>query len=309
MNRTMYCYTKKSGDPTHASLVGGRPVRPGSCHQAPVGDRRAMALLVVTLVLVMISLSAYSFVVVTQTENRASRFFADQDQAEAVADSGIELLGALLDLPRNARMQLGGLRKNDLLFRGQPVDRVAGQSRQGRVSIISFTAATDDARGSYVAGMISSPAEESATRVNFGVELQSTKLDLLTVLRWDEQDAGVGREALLRLPGMTESLADGLLDWIDKDDEPREFGAETDYYVGLNMAYQPINVVPRTLEGASSRTRSAPPSFVWQRPEPQWSCRAPRSTSRGSRGLRSSTLDAWADSPNRTVRHGPSGHG
>ena len=34
------------------------------------------------------------------------------------------------------------------------------------------------------------------------------------------------------VPGMTEELADGILDFIDADDEPRELGAESEYYAG-----------------------------------------------------------------------------
>ena len=35
------------------------------------------------------------------------------------------------------------------------------------------------------------------------------------------------------LPGMTEDVADAILDWLDTDDEPRELGAEIEYYSGL----------------------------------------------------------------------------
>jgi len=47
------------------------------------------------------------------------------------------------------------------------------------------------------------------------------------------------REMLLALPGMTEEAADGILDWRDPDAEPREWGAEADYYLGLAVPYVP----------------------------------------------------------------------
>ena len=40
---------------------------------------------------------------------------------------------------------------------------------------------------------------------------------------------------------MTEDIADAILDWIDTDDEMREFGAESDYYSTLVPGYAPKN--------------------------------------------------------------------
>ena len=44
----------------------------------------------------------------------------------------------------------------------------------------------------------------------------------------------------MMLPGMTEEIADSILDWIDPDDEPRAFGAEADVY-GTMLGYEPTN--------------------------------------------------------------------
>ena len=45
----------------------------------------------------------------------------------------------------------------------------------------------------------------------------------------------------MKLPGMTEDVADAILDWIDTDDEPLEYGAEIDYYSSLSPPYAPRN--------------------------------------------------------------------
>ena len=50
-----------------------------------------------------------------------------------------------------------------------------------------------------------------------------------------------GRDALMRLPGMTLEIADAILDWIDEDDIPREYGAELDYYSSIEPPYVPRN--------------------------------------------------------------------
>ena len=41
------------------------------------------------------------------------------------------------------------------------------------------------------------------------------------------------------LPGMTEDVADAILDWMDEDDEVRDYGAEASYYQGLSPPYRP----------------------------------------------------------------------
>ena len=58
----------------------------------------------------------------------------------------------------------------------------------------------------------------------------------------------LSRESLLELDGMTEDMADSILDWIDEDDEPRELGAEEGYYASLPSPYAPRNLAFRSLQ-------------------------------------------------------------
>ena len=58
-------------------------------------------------------------------------------------------------------------------------------------------------------------------------------------LSWLRQDI------LAALPGMNDSLAAAVLDWVDDDDEPREGGAEIDYY--KEFGYRPRNSMPPTV--------------------------------------------------------------
>ena len=46
---------------------------------------------------------------------------------------------------------------------------------------------------------------------------------------------------LLSVMGFSSSLMDALLDWLDRDEFPRVFGAESDYYATLTPAYKPSN--------------------------------------------------------------------
>jgi type II secretory pathway component PulK len=45
------------------------------------------------------------------------------------------------------------------------------------------------------------------------------------------------REQLLALPYMEEDIADAILDWRDRDDEPQSGGVETGYYANLAIPY------------------------------------------------------------------------
>jgi hypothetical protein len=52
----------------------------------------------------------------------------------------------------------------------------------------------------------------------------------------------------MSLPGMTDEVADAILDWIDPDDTPRQSGAEAEAYRTLGVPYAPRNGVPQCLE-------------------------------------------------------------
>ena len=60
--------------------------------------------------------------------------------------------------------------------------------------------------------------------------------------------AGAGRTLLMALPSMTEDVADAILDFIDADDTPREFGAEREYYTSLPIPYAPSNGPLQSIE-------------------------------------------------------------
>ena len=77
--------------------------------------------------------------------------------------------------------------------------------------------------------------------IRYGLENESARLNLNTVLLADQLEEDGGRKMLMTLPGMTEPIADAILDWIDPDDEPRMLGAEREYYSALSPAYAPRN--------------------------------------------------------------------
>jgi len=67
------------------------------------------------------------------------------------------------------------------------------------------------------------PDPDSDRQYAFGITDESSKLSLNAATA----------DQLLYLPGMTEEVADAILDWRDEDSTPGAAGAETDYYQSL----------------------------------------------------------------------------
>jgi hypothetical protein len=190
-----------------------------------------VVLFIVMIVIVMLSLAGLSFVITMSTENKAVHVSGDEMQIEQVVASGEELLRAYCELSLDERREAGGAIDNAGLFRGAlVVDDGAGRHR---------------ARFSVVAPRIE---EERITGIRFGAENESARLNLAVLPQWDAQQEGAAREALMNLPGMTEPIADALLDWIDVDPASRPNGAEAEYYAGLGVPYRPRNGIPTSLD-------------------------------------------------------------
>ena len=84
--------------------------------------------------------------------------------------------------------------------------------------------------------------------IRFGLTRESAKLSLESILAWEMESAGQGVAALQKLPGITPTVIDSILDWLDADDNVRLQGAESAYYQQQQKSYRPRNAVPITLE-------------------------------------------------------------
>lgn len=214
--------------------VGVQGTTMGSAPSWFIGRRgicRGMVLIVVLVVVAMMSLAGLSFVAMMHVERKAAEMEADQLRLEAVVDSGTEWLKAFFEQPWRARQEAGGSWDNPDLFRGILVLEDQPARRHARFTVLS-------------------PREQEGETIGlrFGTENESARLNLGALVRWDAREPGAGRRALMALPGMTESVADAILDWIDADSSPRPSGAEADYYQGMGLPYAPRNGVPQCLE-------------------------------------------------------------
>ncbi|MCL6504409.1 MAG: general secretion pathway protein GspK [Pirellulales bacterium] len=193
--------------------------------------RRAMALVLVLVVVSMLSLAGYTFAGLMLAEREAALIHGRGAQARALADSGCELVRAMLALPEETVREAGGLYDNPNQFQGVLVVEGETPRDRGRFAVLAPALRDDLPYGT-----------------RFGLEDESTRLNLNVLTAIDQAVPDGARQILMALPGMTEDVADAILDWIDADDEPREFGAEIDYYSGLTPAYAPRNGPLHTVE-------------------------------------------------------------
>jgi type II secretory pathway component PulK len=75
-----------------------------------------------------------------------------------------------------------------------------------------------------------------------GVRLTIKVIDAASKLNVNTASAA----QLLCLPDMTEDIAESILDWIDSDDEVRTGGAESGYYLNLDVGYWSRNAAVRS---------------------------------------------------------------
>ena len=84
--------------------------------------------------------------------------------------------------------------------------------------------------------------EDESTRLNVNASvLESIGKQISEVnalVTGEEPSESPGRDLLMALPGMTEDTADAILDFIDADEEPREFGCESDHYSQQSPPYR-----------------------------------------------------------------------
>lgn len=188
-------------------------------------QRRGTLLLLVLVVVMMLTLSAYSFTQLMEVENRGTHLQGQQLQTRMMAESGIAVAESILQMQPDYRESMGGLYDNPDMFRGILIYPNEVPEFQGRYSIV---APVQDEQG-------------MSAGVRFGLEDESARVNLNALTSLDEQSPGAGKELLMALPGMTDEIADAILDYIDQDEEPREFGVEAEHYSTLTPPYLPKN--------------------------------------------------------------------
>ncbi|MBM4002217.1 MAG: general secretion pathway protein GspK [Planctomycetes bacterium] len=222
--------TRPGGKWNKVKSIGYRRSRgtaAGSAAEAP----RGFVLVIVLIVIALLALATYAFSELMFSYKESTDLGGRQLQARCLVDSGVEYLRTLLTQSRQTRIDNGGVYDNADLLR--------------HVIVIDDTDVR--MRGSFtvIAPNMDSSGYLNGTRM--GIEDESARLNLNSLMIADKIP-NAARQLLMALPGMTEDVADAILDWLDEDDEQREYGAEAGYYAGLEPAYAPRNAPFQTVE-------------------------------------------------------------
>jgi len=187
--------------------------------------RRASVLLLALVVIVLLTLGAMSFFDRMFVEHQATEAHIRQTQSRLLAESGLEFIRALTLQDPLTLQQSGGVYSNPALFQGRLVIDDPLAAFRGRFTIIAPALS----EAGYFSG------------IRYGLDNESSRLNLNTVLLADNYGENGARNLLMSLPGMTETIADAILDWIDSDNDQRQVGAEQEYYSALAPPYAPRN--------------------------------------------------------------------
>jgi len=218
----------------------------------PMQPRRGVILVVVLVVIVLLTLSVLVFSKFMSAQRRGVDQILRQTQARLLAESGIEYLRAMFLYDQWTILDLGGLYDNPDEFCGHIVTdgtiALTGPAA-GTQTTLGAVDPRDVGRFSIVAPALSEDGILTGDYLRYGLEDESTKINLRWVLQVDRQQPGSGRAILMRLPGVDEVVADSILDWIDNSSyEPREFGAKDEYYTSLDPPYYTRNGLPDSLD-------------------------------------------------------------
>ncbi len=220
--------------------------------QPPSLSRRGTVLILALVVTVILSLAVLTFSRLMISERKGANYSLRQKQARLLAESGVQWLRLYLSQGELTIRGRGDLYDN-LEFCAVIVNdgtisatRMLESSRE-----LSSTAPIDPrdvGRFTVLAPALSEDGSLIGDGFRYGLEDESAKLNLHWVVEVDGQFPGLGRIILTRLPGITDAIADAILDWMDEDDEPREYGAESEFYSLLDPPYRPRNAVPDSID-------------------------------------------------------------
>ncbi len=194
--------------------------------------RRGMILVVVLVVVALLALAAYTFAELMITHYGAAKLSGRQLQTRVLAESGAEAIRLYLMQDDASREEAGGHFDNPGFFQAIPVLTNEDPTQQANFTVLVPN--IDD--------------EGNLGGLRYGLEDESTRLNINAMVEIDKLQENGGRDLLMGLPGMTEDVADAILDWMDEDEEPREYGCESEYYEGMSPPYFAKNAPFDTVE-------------------------------------------------------------
>jgi len=182
--------------------------------------REGYVLFAVLIVVVVLSLAAYRYAESMSTELQVAVRTSDASATKGYAASGVHYAIGMLSDPDTLNGSLGGNPyDNRDLFGGVVVGDAQGKRGGGRFSLINVSDSGGTGADRYP--------------LRYGVADECAKLNVNALILQDPTGE-VLYGALLKLPNMTEEIADAIVDWLDTDETQRPNGAESGVYQGLS---------------------------------------------------------------------------
>lgn len=189
--------------------------------------REGYVIFAVLVVVVVLSLTAYRFADAMIGEYRAGVRAVEDAQVKAAAVSGLHYAAAVLADRETFYGDLGGNPfDNADIFEEFEVPEAGTAGGTGRTPKFSIRAVVPDSTGTY--------------EQRFGVVDEGGKLNINSLIALDSTGEQL-YAALMKLPNMTEDVANAIVDWVDTDDVERASGAESSYYQSLPNPYRTKN--------------------------------------------------------------------
>jgi len=237
----------------HATWNRARLSRLVSRRRPP--QRSGFFLVLVLIAIVIATMAVYSFTDLMVAYDDAAYLSGDLVQARVTVESASEALRLILAQPPEARMEIGGVFNNPQLFQAITVSADPELEDMSNFSVIApglsptlgyagirFGLQNESARLNINTLIV---LEQNAELFEAGLALAATQTDAEDS---DIAQLGISESLLMSLPGMTLDVTDAILDWLDEDEDSREFGAEAEYYNSLPTPYSPANGPLQTVE-------------------------------------------------------------
>lgn len=177
--------------------------------------RQGTVLLLVLVVVMLLSFSLYAFSEGMLVQYEATQSSLQHLQLRQLAESGIVVASDALANPT-----------------ARETEDLSGNTQRFR----NVTIATIDGAAAGFSLLPNIPA--SLKPAEFGLADESARLNINS-LPLDQTKRKESRRRLLQLPQMTSQIADAILDWMDSDDIPSEYGTESSWYATQSPAYKP----------------------------------------------------------------------
>lgn len=191
-------------------------------------DRRGSLLLVVLVTVAILALTVFSFGSMMLVEEEAARVMTRRIQSKYLTASGMEYTRLYLARSDEEIFESGGRWDNPDRFRGVAVVADANDPGDTR-SIGRFTLVAPGMNDGLLEGR------------RYGLMDESSKINVNALPYFDFYVENSGRDLLMSLPEMSEEIADAILDFVDSDDEEREYGTESNFYGSLSPPYNAKN--------------------------------------------------------------------